>query len=84
LYLWGYVDFTKELASGPKAEIKRLVDAHTTLVHLSVDTDNLAEHTHLLSNRGIVAGNERRWVIPSIYGNLIVVLQDVLDDAGMH
>jgi len=84
LYLWGYFDFTKELPSGPKADIQRLVNARTTFVHLSVDSDPVAERTRQLAARGIVAGNERRWVIPSIYGNLRLVLQDVLDDSRMN
>jgi hypothetical protein len=84
LYLWGYFDFTKQLPSGPTADLKRLVDAKTTFVHLSLMSDNLAERTHLLSARGIVVGNERRWIIPSNYGDLCVVLQDVQDDSGMH
>ena len=84
LYLWGYFDFSKELPSGPAEEIRRLVDSNTTFVHLTTNTASIATRTQLLSARGIVAGNERRWTIPSRYGNISVVLQDVLDDSRFH
>lgn len=84
LYLWGYFDFTKQLPAGPPGEIRRLVNAHTTFVHLSVNADETPRRAKLLAGRGIVTGNERRWILPSVYGNVYVVLQDVLDISKMH
>lgn len=84
LYLWGWVDFSKQLASKPVEEIKQFVSADTTYVHLTTDPDKITERTRILSARGIVLGNERRRVVSTRYGNLTLVLQDVLDNSGFH
>jgi hypothetical protein len=84
LYLWGYFDFTKLLPSTSVSEIKRLVDSKTTFAHLTVATERTSERTRLLSERGIQAGNERSWIIPSYVGEIHLVLQDVLDDSNLH
>jgi hypothetical protein len=65
-------------------EVKRQVTAKTTFVHLTVDTDRTPGRDRLLAARGIVVGNERRWMIPSGMGNLWVILQDVIDDKNLH
>jgi hypothetical protein len=83
-YLWGYFNFTKDLPTAPLDEVKRQVTAKTTFVHLTVDTDRTPGRDRLLAARGIVVGNERRWMIPSGMGNLWVILQDVIDDKNLH
>lgn len=84
LYLWGWVDFSKQLASKPVEEIKQFVSADTTFVHLTTDPAKITERTRMLTARGIVLGNERRQIVSSRYGNLVLVLQDVLDNSGFH
>lgn len=84
LYLWGYFDFTKELAVGSVVDLRRAVCVNTTFVHLTMMPDKLPERTRLLASRGIITGNERRWILHASYGELYIVLQDVLDASAMH
>jgi hypothetical protein len=84
LYLWGYYDFSKQLPSDPLDDLKGRVNANTTLVHLTLNTGRIPDRNQMLAARGIVTGNERRWIVPSTFGNVYVVLEDVLDVSGMH
>ena len=84
IYLQGDIDFAQLLHSAPAAEIKTIVNSKTTFVHITLDQDGTPEHTRLLSDRGFVVGNERSSVILSPPGKIRVVLQDVLDDSGVH
>jgi hypothetical protein len=84
MYIWGYFDFSKELPADSLEDLKRRVTPATTFVHLSLNTGEMSNRNQLLAARGIVAGNERRWLVPSRYGNVCVVLQDVLDVSGMR
>ncbi|MBV9400836.1 MAG: hypothetical protein JO062_22855 [Bryobacterales bacterium] len=84
VYLWGAFDVTKVLASGSAPEITTVVSSKTTFVHLWLGAEQMRDRTQLLLNRGIVAGNERNSIVPSSFGNIYVVLQDVLDDSKLH
>jgi hypothetical protein len=72
------------LASAPAPEIKTVVNSKTTFVHLTLGTDRTRERSQQLQDRGIVAGNERKSIVPSNLGNIYVVLQDVLDDSNLY
>jgi hypothetical protein len=84
LYVGGYVDFTSHLKSAPAADIRSFIDARTTFVHVTFDSDKTLERTQLLTLRGVTVGNERHSTIPTKFGKLQVVLQDVLDDSHLH
>ncbi len=84
LYLYGYVNLTRDLRSASAGEIENIIHPNTTFVHLTMDSDKTAERDGLLQSRGIVVGNDRRWVIPSPFGDIHVDLQDVIDESGLH
>jgi hypothetical protein len=66
------------------ADIRSFIDARTTFVHVTFDSDKTLERTQLLTLRGVTVGNERHSTIPTKFGKLQVVLQDVLDDSHLH
>jgi hypothetical protein len=77
LYLGGYFDFTKRLASAPLDEIAPLLSTTTTLVHLTQNPGKIAWREALLLKRGAVVENERHWQLPSAAGDLYLVLEDI-------
>lgn len=84
VYVQGHTDLTKLLPSEPLADLKNQVQPDTTLVHLTLDPEKLAQRTSLLAGRGIITGKERSWTVDSPVGRLSVILQDVADESHIH
>ena len=84
LYLWGYVDLTKELPGASPDTVRSNIQPNTTLVHLVSQLDRVGERGKLLKDLGIAVGNERRWTVPSSGGRFYVVLEDVTDMSGVR
>ncbi|MBS1859444.1 MAG: hypothetical protein JST11_28980 [Acidobacteria bacterium] len=84
LYLWGYIDLSKSLATMPVTDLNSLISTNTTIVHLMLNQDQTAERTRLLAGRGIRVRYERRHTVRSPAGLIYVVLQDVSADSAIH
>jgi len=84
MYIGGYFDFTKALRSDAAKGLASQMDKQTTLIHVSFTEDPTPERDELLRSRGVVTGNERRRDVPTEFGTVHIVLQDVIDDSNFH
>jgi hypothetical protein len=84
LYIFILYDFTGQLASAPADEIGRYVDSSTTLVHITQDPAKIAVRDALLESRGIPVTHRGEWRLPSRWGDIHVMLEDVQSGVAIH
>ena len=84
LWVEGYVDCTSQIPAVPAQSLSDIFHRNTTFVHLTLDPAKIARRREILAARGVVTGNERRWIVPSGFGNIYVVMEDVVDLSAVH
>lgn len=79
LYLWGWVDLTKELPQLETKALRSLFRSNTTVVHLTTDLNKIGDRVRLMAEHNIVVGDAKTWEVRAEDVNFNVVLQDVID-----